>query len=330
MGGDDHVGEGQQARQHVVLQRLVGAVLEEQLGLLLVDVQAQVAELAALQRADQRRGVDQRAASGVDQHGAALHPRQAVAVDQVAGGRVQRAVQAEDVALGEQGIEVRVLAAEGGQRGVGLRVDQQHAAAEAEHDAREHRADLPAADHPDGLAVQVESGQAVQREVAFAGAVEGAVDAPVQRQDQRHRMFGHRVRRVGRHPHHRQVEGRGGGQVDMVVAGRAQGDQPGAALLEAGEHRRRQLVVDEGADHLAAGGQGGGFVVQARVEKVQVVAVTGIGGGEAVAVVGLAAVQGDAHGQSSRIRWAVAGRRGPDARWRRPARRGRRWPVPAA
>lgn len=52
--GDDHIGEGQQARQHIVLQRLVGAVLEKQLGLFFIDIQPQVAELAALERLDQR------------------------------------------------------------------------------------------------------------------------------------------------------------------------------------------------------------------------------------------------------------------------------------
>ncbi|MND98299.1 hypothetical protein D3C80_906440 [compost metagenome] len=99
MGGDDHVGEGQQAGQHVVLQRLVGAVLEEQVGLLLVDIQPQVAELAAFQRLDQRRGVDQGAAAGVDQHGTGLQVGKALGVDQVTGVVGQRAVQADDLRL---------------------------------------------------------------------------------------------------------------------------------------------------------------------------------------------------------------------------------------
>ena len=55
VGSDDHVGESQQAGQHIVLQRQVGAVLEEQLGFFFVDVQAQVAKLAAFQRVDQCR-----------------------------------------------------------------------------------------------------------------------------------------------------------------------------------------------------------------------------------------------------------------------------------
>ncbi|MNH31057.1 hypothetical protein D3C79_913890 [compost metagenome] len=101
MGGDDHVGEGQQPCQHVVLQRLVGAVLEEQLRLFFVHVQAQVAELAALERIDQRRSVDQCATAGVDQHRAGLQLRQALLVDQVPGVFGQRAVQADDACLAQ-------------------------------------------------------------------------------------------------------------------------------------------------------------------------------------------------------------------------------------
>ncbi|MNE97176.1 hypothetical protein D3C80_1954830 [compost metagenome] len=83
----------------------------------------------------------------------------------------------------------------------------------------------------------------------------------------------------------------------MVVAGRTQGDQPGAASLQLGEYRCRQVVVDEGTDHLTVGRQGGGFAIQTGLEKVQVVAVGRVGGHEAVAIVGLAAEQGDAHGR---------------------------------
>ena len=53
--GDDDVGKAQQAGQGVVLQWQVGVILEKQFRLLLVDVQAQVAELAAFQRLDQCR-----------------------------------------------------------------------------------------------------------------------------------------------------------------------------------------------------------------------------------------------------------------------------------
>jgi hypothetical protein len=55
VGGDEHVREGQQPGEHVVLDDLVGQVLEEQVALLLVDVEGEVADLAVLERVDDRR-----------------------------------------------------------------------------------------------------------------------------------------------------------------------------------------------------------------------------------------------------------------------------------
>jgi hypothetical protein len=42
VAGDQHVREGQQPGEHVVVDDPVGQVLEEQVGLLLVDVEAEV------------------------------------------------------------------------------------------------------------------------------------------------------------------------------------------------------------------------------------------------------------------------------------------------
>lgn len=118
--------------------------------------------------------------------------------------------------------------------------------------------------------MQVEAGQPVQGEVTLAGAVVGPVQAPVQGQDQRHCVFGHGVRRVGRHSHHGQSQALGSGQVDMVVAGRTQGDQARAACGQALQHLGVELVIDEGADHLVAIGQGSGVEGQAGGLEVQV------------------------------------------------------------
>ena len=73
MRGDDHVREHQQTREHVVLQRQVRVILEEQAAFFLVDVEPEMAELAIFQRADQRIAFDEAAAARVDQHRAALH-----------------------------------------------------------------------------------------------------------------------------------------------------------------------------------------------------------------------------------------------------------------
>ena len=54
VAGDQDVGEGEQALEDVVLDDLVGEVLEEQVGLLLVDVDGEVADPAGLQPLDRR------------------------------------------------------------------------------------------------------------------------------------------------------------------------------------------------------------------------------------------------------------------------------------
>ena len=87
VAGDQDVGEGQQALEHVVLDDLRGEILEEQVGLLLVDVDGEIADLAALQALDHGAGVDQAASAGIDQHKPALGPGDAVGIDDVPGLR---------------------------------------------------------------------------------------------------------------------------------------------------------------------------------------------------------------------------------------------------
>ena len=136
----------------------------------------------------------------------------------------------------------------------------------------------------------------MQGEVAFAGAVIGAVQATVEGQDQGHGMFGHGMGRVGGYAHHTQAQALGGGQVDMVVAGRAQGDQAGTASGQLLQHGGTEVVIDKRADHFVVMGQRRGVQGQARWLEVQLVAVVLCGRGKAVAVVGLAAEKNRAHG----------------------------------
>ncbi|MNJ45349.1 hypothetical protein D3C77_404390 [compost metagenome] len=295
MGGDDHVGEGQQAGQYVVLQRQVGAVLEEQLGFFLVDIQAEVTQLAVLQGLDQRRRIDQCATAGIDQHRAGLQLRQALRVDQVAGVFGQGAVQADDLCLAQQLRQFQITRAQGQQLRVGVRIVRQQLASETGHDAGEGGTDLASTDHPDGFAMQVEAGQPVQAEVAFAGAVVGAVQATVEGQDQGDGVFRHSMRRIGRYTNHRQAQAFRCAKVDVVVAGRAQGDQARTAGGEAFEHGGIEVIVDERADHFMTAGQRCGVFVQARWLKVQLQAMARRLVVETVLIVGLAAEKQYAH-----------------------------------
>ncbi len=139
----------------------------------------------------------------------------------------------------------------------------------------------------------------MQGEVALAGTVEGAVDTPVQRQDQGHGVLGDGEGRIGRHSHHAQAQLLGCLQVDVVVTGRAQGDQACAASGQLLQYRRREVVVNKGADHFAVVGQGRGIQPQVGMLERQAAAGWQGGGAEAVAVIGLAAEQHDAHGVAS-------------------------------
>ncbi|MNM72193.1 hypothetical protein D3C81_838810 [compost metagenome] len=299
MRSDDHVGEGQQPGQHIVLQRQVGAVLEEQLCLFFIDVQPQVTQATVLQGVDQRRGVHQAATSGIDQHRARLHVCQGLAVDQVLALLVERAVQADDLRFGQQLRQAQVARAEGFDFWIGVRVIGQQLAAETVHDLCKGGADLSGADHADGLAHQVESGQALQPEVPFAGAVVGTGQAAVECEDQCYRMFGHGMGRIGRDAHDGQPQALCCRQVDMVVTGRAQGDQACAAGGQALQNLGVEFIIDEGADHLVAAGQGGGVEGQAGRLEMQVQGGFAGGLGEAFLVVVLAAEQQGAHGRAS-------------------------------
>ena len=115
------------------------------------------------------------------------------------------------------------------------------------------------------------------------------MQASVERQDQGHRMFGNRMRGIGRDSHHVQAQALRRRQVDVVVAGRAQGDQAGAAGGQLFQHRGTQVVVDEGTDHFMALGQGHGVQAQAGGLELQFDTRRQVGAEKALTVVVLAA-----------------------------------------
>ncbi|MNI62666.1 hypothetical protein D3C73_1179960 [compost metagenome] len=204
-------------------------------------------------------------------------------------------MQADDLRFGEQLRQLHVPCAKRLDLGIGVGVIGQELAAETVHDFREGRTDLSGADHADSLAHQIETGQPVQGEITLACAVVRAVQAPVQRQDQRHRMFGHRVGRIGRHPNDHQPQAFGHGQVDVVVTGRAQGDQAGTAGRQLFEHGSAEVIVDEGADHLELLGQRHGVQAQPCRLEMQLDAGRKVDAQKTVAVVGLAAEKNRTH-----------------------------------
>ena len=73
MGGDDHVGHGDEAREDVVIDDMARVVVEEDIRFFLVDIQAGGADLTLLDAFDKCFRVDECASGGVDEDHALLH-----------------------------------------------------------------------------------------------------------------------------------------------------------------------------------------------------------------------------------------------------------------
>ena len=187
---DDHIGEEQQPRQRVVVDDRVRPVFVEVVAFLLVDVQPRRADLLAFERFDQRFGLDKLSAAGVDDHHAAFHAGDRGLVDEVLRLVGERAVERDDVRTAVELVERDVGdACLAGENAVGVGVVGQNFHAESEQDTDDDAGDLARADHPDGLAVHIESHESLQREVAVARAPACARDLAVEREHHRHRVL---------------------------------------------------------------------------------------------------------------------------------------------
>ena len=301
MAGHQHVGEGHQALEGLVVDDLAGQVLEEQRAFLLVHVDGQVAEPARLQPADHCMGIHQSAARGVDEHRARLHPRQRGVIDQVLGIGRQRAVQRDDVSARQQFIQRHHLAdtREGRRR---VRVVPQHRAAHTLEDARGGQADLAGTDDADRAAMQGAPEQAVEHEVAFAHAVVGSMGLAVEGHHQRQCMLGHGFGRIRRHPRDEQVQRFRSGKVHIVEARTAQQHGPHTQRVQRAQHLRIQPIVDEHADRGAVLCQRCGMHIQRGIEVDERATLprrlTQVGFVQEATVVGSGAEDGDLHGRT--------------------------------
>ena len=160
----------------------------------------------------------------------------------------QRAVQRDDIAAAEQLLKGDILNV-GALRGEFIIGDDMHA--EAAADVDEHAPDLAGADNTDGLAVEVEAGHAVQREIEIARADIRLVDAPHRGQQERHCMLRDRIGRIRRHMHNAQTAVCGSLQIHIVVACAAHGDIFALELRELIEDGSVKLIVDKRTDAVA-------------------------------------------------------------------------------
>jgi hypothetical protein len=193
VGRDQHIGEGKKACEDVILDQLLGEILEEQSFLFLVHVQAKISDLARFQAGDHRLRVHDGAPARVDQHHAPPHATDRASIDHVMGCRRQRAVQRDDVARIENFFRLDVSAERLDVR-PSHRVAREDGAAEAVQDPGDYGPDLACTNHAYGAAREIEAKQVVEREISFSNAVVGTVNLPVERQDECDRMLGHGMR----------------------------------------------------------------------------------------------------------------------------------------
>ncbi len=211
----------------------------------------------------------------------------------------QRAVQADDVGLAEQGIEIHVLGSQLDGCRILVRIVDQQANPEALEDAQSGQTDLAGADDANGLAMHVEADQPFQREVGIAGALISLMDAAVEAHHHADSMLGGRLGGVGGHSHHFQPQLFGSGQIHVVVTGAAQGNHLGAVGSQFGQYLAVGIVIDEQTHHREAVSQSGRFGLQPHIEKLQIEAVLAVGLVEMLFVIALGTEYGDFHGMCS-------------------------------
>ena len=299
MAGDEDVGEGEEAGEDVVLEDLTAEVFKEEVGFFFIDIEAEVAEVAGLEGLDDGAGIDEAAAGGIDEHGTGLHALESGGVDEVMSGGHQGAMQADDVALSQDFVERQIEHTAVAEGGIGIEVGGKDTAAEAEHDAGKDATDAAGADDAHGFALEVEAQEAIEGEIAFADAVEGAVGFAVEGKDEGDGVLGDGVGGVGGDADDGDVVLAGGIEIDVVEAGAAGGNQARAAGGEGGDDALVEYVVDEDADAFEAMSETGGVFAKVWGEVVDVVAGAGVEAVEDLAFKAMGAEEGDFHRTSA-------------------------------
>ena len=108
------------------------------------------------------------------------------------------------------------------------RVKRDHAATEAAQDFSDDRADFTRADNARGTPAKIETEQTIEGKVPFANSIVCAMQFAVQGENQSEGMLRDGIGRVGGHACDCNVVRARRGEIDVVVAGATQRDQPRA------------------------------------------------------------------------------------------------------
>ena len=106
---DDHVRHGDQAHQLIILDDIIGEIFVEQIAFFFVNVQACATDNLDFQTIDQRLCIDLAATGSVDDHDTGLHLLDSIVIDHMAGLICQRAMQRDDIGMGQKFRKVNVV-----------------------------------------------------------------------------------------------------------------------------------------------------------------------------------------------------------------------------
>lgn len=179
MAADNDIRESHQSHQFIILDDLIPVVFVKDLTLAFVHIQRQPAQLPVLERLNYALGINQSAATRVDQHRAGFHLLERSLVYYVLCLLHERTVQADEVRRREESVEIRVGAVFL-ELGILIGIVSQDGAAEAVEDASESHANLACAYHADCLSMKGLAEETIQIEVALSHSVESAVCLTVQ------------------------------------------------------------------------------------------------------------------------------------------------------
>src|SRR5204863_4856090 len=191
MAGDNHIWKSEQPREHVVAKNQPRTILKEDFFFLLINVETEVTDLAALQRLVNRKCIQQGTATGVDQHDAGFHSGDRGATNEMLVFRRERAVQRNDIRLCEQFVHLDVSHAERLTDRIWKWIERQSWATESGENLRHHAPNLARADHANCFSVHVESDQALESEIAFSDAIICAMKFSVERQHKSDGVLGY-------------------------------------------------------------------------------------------------------------------------------------------
>jgi len=154
-------------------------------------------------------------------------------------------------------------------------------------------ADFAGADYTDNFAGDIESDEAVEREVVFANAVVSAVNFAIEGEKESNGMLSNGVRGISRHADDGHTELAGAVEIDVVESGAAQGEQLDTATRERFEDRGIGTIVDKDADGLNALTKCGGIGTEPEFVELPSDAVGTGSAAQVVAVIGFGVENAD-------------------------------------